>query len=236
MFSRFGKFFPSARRKANHGAVEAAKNIHSTEFEVDTWELSRFVLAKLIPVVGIHPFPLHELMLMSAAVCRTRPSQIFDWGTHIGKSARIFFECASHFGIAAEIHSIDLPDDIMHGEHPHEDRGKLVRGIAQVHLHQGDGLDIALNQWSAGGRKAVPLFFLDGDHSYESVLRELEGIGSATPDANILLHDAFYQSPDSGYNVGPHRAIERFMQMNSSRYRRIDSGLGLPGMTFLYRH
>ena len=30
----------------------------------------------------------------------------------------------------------------------------------------------------------------------------------ALPDAAVLLHDTLYQSPDSGYNVGPFQAIE----------------------------
>lgn len=211
-----------------------ARNGSSTEFEVDTWSISEFVGRRLVPVVGIHPFPLHELMLMVAAVCRTEPSEIFEWGTHIGKSARIFSECSTHYRIKAVIHSTDLPDDASHVEHPHGARGKLVRGLPNVHLHQGDGLDTSIGIWRDDGRKPHPLFLLDGDHAYESVLRELSGIVREIPDASILLHDAFYQSADSGYNVGPHRAITEVLAHAPDRYRRVDSGLGLPGMTLLY--
>jgi hypothetical protein len=49
-----------------------------TEFEVDDWAISAFVVRKLVPVVGTHPFPLHELMLMVAALCWVEPPQIFD--------------------------------------------------------------------------------------------------------------------------------------------------------------
>ena len=214
---------------------DAAMNASCTEFEVNNWLTSEFVLGQLVPVVGTHPFPLNELMLMSAAVCRLKPPQIFEWGTHIGKSARIFYECANHFGIQTEIHSIDLPDDVHHVEHPHEERGKLVRGLPSVQLHQGDGLNMALSAWRSGGHKPHPLFFVDGDHSYESVLRELGGITREIPDANVLLHDTFYQSSGSAYNVGPHLAIEDVLRLNPARYRRIDSGFGLPGMTLLYQ-
>ena len=51
---------------------------------------------------------------------------------------------------------------------------------------------------------------------------------------NVLLHDSFYQSSESKYNVGPHQAIERTLQEHPGRFRRLDSGLGLPGMTLLY--
>jgi cephalosporin hydroxylase len=173
-------------------------------------------------------------MLMSAAVCRLRPEQIFEWGTHVGKSARVFFECAKRYKIPLQIHSIDLPDDIDHVEHPHQARGQLVRGLNNVHLHQGDGIETALSIWNSSGKKRAPLFLVDGDHSYESVLRELTTIVSNIPDASILLHDTFYQSPESEYNTGPYRAIEEVLRSMPNSYRRIDSGMGLPGMTLLY--
>ena len=65
-------------------------NAHCREFEVNKWALSEFVVHRLLPIVGIHPYPLDELLLMSAAVCRLRPRHIFEWGTNVGKSARIF--------------------------------------------------------------------------------------------------------------------------------------------------
>lgn len=210
------------------------KGRSSTEFEVDNWAISDFVLHKLVPVVGTHPFPLHELMLIVAAVCRTDPSQIFEWGTNIGKSARIFYECTTHYRINAAIHSTDLPDAVSHAEHPHGERGRLVRGLPRVHLHQGDGLETSLALWRVAGRQPRPLFLADGDHAHESVLRELMGITAEIPDASILVHDAFYQSSESGYNVGPHRAITDIFEQMPGRYRRLDSGLGLPGLTFVY--
>ena len=66
------------------------------------------------------------------------------------------------------------------------------------------------------------------------VLRELTGIATEVPDAAVLRHDAFYQSPNSGYNVGPYRASEEVLAARPGRFHKIHSGLGLPGMTFLY--
>ncbi len=213
---------------------DPARNAACTEFEVDNWIISEFVAAKLVPVVGVHPFPLAELALLVAAVCRLKPAQIFEWGTNIGKSARIFHETVTHFGLDCEVHSIDLPDEAEHVEHPRNDRGILVRGIAGVRLHQGDGLDTALRLWREGGRRPRPLFLLDGDHSQASVTRELEGVLAEVPDAGILVHDTFYQSEGSGYNVGPWRAVEEALARRSERYRRLATDTGLPGLTLLY--
>jgi hypothetical protein len=204
-------------------------------FEVDAWVVSRFVVDRLVPVVGVHPFPLNELMLMAAAICRFAPTHVFEWGTYLGTSARVFADTAAHFRIPARIHSIDLPDDVPHPEHPGRARGRLVRGRREVRLHQGDGVDVALRTWAEAGRPDSTLFFLDGDHGYASVRRELEAIMAAVPRPLLLLHDTFFQEPCAGYNVGPHDAIRDVLgQLPQGRLERVDSGMGLPGMTLLY--
>ena len=215
---------------------QAVKNVSSSEFEVDNWMLSNFVMRRLIPAVGVRPFPLTELILMSGTVCRFRPTHIFEWGTHIGKSACVFYETTTYFKIPAEIHSIDLPDDVSHGEHPKDKRGKLVKGRKNVFLHQGDGLSTSLEIIKTISGDFAPLFYVDGDHSYESVKRELEGIIDNVSNATILLHDTFYQSEDSEYNVGPYQAIKDVLDAHPGHgYSRIDTMTGLPGMTLLYK-
>ena len=75
---------------------------------------------------------------------------------------------------------------------------------------------------------------LDGDHSFESVWRELRAIVRDVPRAVVLVHDTFLQSASSGYNVGPHRAIDAVLAEPAGQlYERIDSATGLPGMTLL---
>ncbi len=212
---------------------DPALNANSSEFEVNNWNISEFVVEKLVPVAGVHPFPLTELMLMTAAVCRFKPEIIFEWGTNIGKSARIFYEIVSNYKIKSEIHSIDLPDDVFHGEHPQQNRGKLVKGISEVKLHQADGLVRSVEIFNQKKPKGNVLFFLDGDHSYETVKRELETILKSIPNPIILLHDTFYQSSESGYNIGPFKAIEEVI--NKSEFKIISTNTGLPGMTLLYR-
>ena len=137
-----------------------SRNPGCSEFEIDGWATSAFVAHTLVPLVGVHPFPLQELMLMTATVCRFEPSLIFEWGTNIGKSARIFYEISKHFHIRTAIHTCDLPDDVDHVEHPHAQRGAMVRGLAGVSLHQGDGLTTSLSLWEAAGRPKRPSSFL----------------------------------------------------------------------------
>jgi cephalosporin hydroxylase len=214
---------------------EYVPNPNSSEFEVNNWKLSQLVVERLVPVVGIHPFPLNELLLMTGAVTYLKPQLIFEWGTHIGKAARIFYEVTDALDLKTVVHSIDLPDDVDHGEHPHEKRGILVHGLDRVKLHQGDGVDTALKIMGKSKKNAAGggvLFFIDGDHSYKTVKRELEQIIKKAPKAVILLHDTFYQSPDSEYNIGPYKAINDCLK-KPRKYKRIDSNWGLPGMTLL---
>lgn len=211
----------------------AAKN-KDLEFEVDNWIISEFIVERLVPAVGVHPFPLTELTLMTASVVRFRPKAVFEWGTHVGKSARVFYEAATAFGINCQVHSFDLPDDVEHVEHPHDARGELVRGLP-VKLYQEDGVTGALRICKKNKIKDDEvLFFIDGDHSYESVKRELLAVAKNHPGAKILLHDTFYQSPKSKYNIGPWKAVEEFMKKNKS-YKRLSTNTGLPGMTLLYK-
>jgi hypothetical protein len=111
------------------------------EFEVNNWIISKFVLQKLVPVVGIHPFPLNEQLLMVAAVRRLKPTHTFELGTNVGKSGRFFYETCKFFGFGTEIHSTDLPEEVEHLEHPGAAWGTLFKGLANVHLHNGDGLE-----------------------------------------------------------------------------------------------
>lgn len=214
---------------------DPALNPASRQFEVNNWIISEFVVNRLVPIAGIHPFPLNELMLMSSAVCKFKPELIFEWGTNIGKSARIFYETIQAFKIESEIHSIDLPDDVFHNEHPQKNRGKMVRGLDKVVLHQADGLQRSFEIYKEKKSKGRVLFFVDGDHSYESVKKELETILKNIPDAAVLLHDTFYQSEDSGYNIGPYKAIEDVLGAEKNNYIVVSTQTGLPGMTLVYK-
>ena len=205
------------------------------EFEVNKWIVSDFVIHELVPVVGISPFPIDEQLLLAAAVCRFKPGAIFEWGTNVGKSARIFYETARHFRIPARIHSVDLPDSVYHSEHPYEKRGEFVKGLKNIFLYQGDGMDTCLGIYRNTPTRAPPLFFLDGDHGYASVQRELQGIARQVDNPILIIHDTFYQSRESGYNTGPHRAVEEFLGGDGNNFEKLSAQSGLPGLTVLYR-
>lgn len=222
--------------KLTNSSSDAAPNPGATEFEVNNWILSEFVVNRLVPVVGVHPYPLNELMLMAGAVCRFRPSHVFEWGTNIGASARVFHETARSFRIPLEVHSIDLPPEVEHVEQPGSTRGRLVKNKPGVFLHLGDGLETSLSIYRGRSGSGRVLFFVDGDHGYDSVKRELESILRNVPDALVLLHDTFYQSADSNYNIGPFRAVQDVMKNPPSdrAYKTIVTNTGLPGMTLVY--
>lgn len=200
--------------------------------EADKWALSEFILDRIVPVVGVHPYPLDELLLMCATVAYFQPQIIIEWGTHVGASARVFYEVTHWLGLRTEIHSVDLPPVARHVENLDDlnDRGRLVRGL-DVQLHMGDGLDVAQSIVSLHPN-AMPLFFLDGDHAYQSVWRELNGVKSITPHAAVLVHDSFYQGPESNYNCGPSEAIALFAQANQLQVH--STLLGLPGMSLVF--
>ena len=213
---------------------DPAVNVNCSEFEVNNWIISEFIFQRLVPIVGVTPYPINELALMVSAICRLKPTHIFEWGTNIGKSARIFYETAKHFGLSTEIHSIDLPDEIDHHEHPREKRGMFVKGIPAVWLYQGDGVETSLEIYRKVSDLCRPLVYIDGDHSYTAVKRELGEIIKNMPNASILLHDTFYQSAESGYNLGPYKAITDTLSNMPHRYKIISTNTGLPGMTLLY--
>ena len=214
---------------------DPTKNLTCGEFEFDNWIVSDFVLRRLVPLVGIRPYPLNELCLMVGAVTVLKPTHIFEWGTYIGKSARIFYEITRSFELEAEIHSTDLPDDVDHVEHPRRNRGKLVKHIKKVSLYQGDGLEKTLEIYRNIEGYCKPFVFIDGDHEYASVKRELSAIINGMPHVGILLHDTFYQSTESGYNVGPNEAINAVLSLTNHQYKKISTNTGLPGMTLLYQ-
>lgn len=200
--------------------------------EADKWALSEFILQKLEPVVGVHPYPLDELLLMCSTLAYFKPEIIIEWGTHYGKSARIFYEAAAYLNLRTKIHSVDLSRDKEHVENIHEasQRGMFVRGLP-VTLHLGDGLTVA-RQVLQTEKPGLPLFFVDGDHGFTSVRNELNGIKEMAPHAVILVHDTFLQGTESGYNCGPYEATNEFTTQHQLPLQ--STILGLPGMSLTY--
>jgi predicted O-methyltransferase YrrM len=194
--------------------------------EVDKWATSEVVL-KLARVVGSHPFPLDELMLMAAAFEYHRPEMVIDIGTHIGKSARIWYELARHHRSNTTIHTIDLYD-AAHPEYPSSRLGRYIRGLPVIqHIDDGCRGASALIRRAPDARY---LIFCDGDHRYESVKRELE-LATMIRRGCLLVHDTFYQ-PGSGYNHGPYEAVQEFVGRVPVR-QVVHLQTGLPGLSYI---
>lgn len=209
-----------------------ARNFVGTKPEVDKWIISEFITNIIIPIVGLRPYPLSELELLVSTLVYYRPTHICDWGTHFGKATRIFYETVKAFNLKTKIISVDLPETVEHVEHPHKERGKFVQGLP-VKLLLGDGVIDSIRYLKKYSQKNIrPMFFLDGDHSYKSVKRELAIIYRTYPRSAIIIHDTFYQSDNSGYNTGPFQAINEFV-LSHPQYLQFSTVFGLPGMTAL---
>jgi methyltransferase family protein len=221
----------TGKRKSADGAdqIRAFWTVspHPELLEVDKWAASSMVLA-LQRVVGDRPYPLDELLLMTAAFAFHRPEIVIDIGTHLGKSARIWHELNVRLGTETTIHTIDLLDP-NHPEYPGTRHAEYVRNTP-VQRHVGDGAVVAADL-IRGAPERRYLLFLDGDHRYETVLQELELVRLLPGDSGLLLHDTLYQ-PSSAYNHGPYLALQEFTRTFPAR-QVLHMHAGLPGMSYI---
>ena len=214
-----------------------SKNSHLWCCEADAGQLDNFVLEKILPKTAL-PYPFAEISLMALVVDRVKPTHIFEWGTSIGSSAKIFHHITESLGMDIPIHTWDLPEDISHGQHPGEDHAKLAKGLARVHFHRDDGLRGALAQYQIEKNKnpkTRPLFFVDGDHSYKSVIREITGLISVQDEFHLLAHDTFVQKPDvKGQSRESWVGCPTALELAAQDYRWLNVGFGNPGMAYLW--
>ena len=153
---------------------------------------------------------------------------VFEWGTNVGNSARIFSWISNAFSIPTQVHSIDLPPEVAHPENVKELRGLLVRDFPDVTLHLGDGVEVAVRLCQELKPKR-PLFYVDGDHAKETVIRELDRIREVAPTAPIILDDTY----SWGAGHGPRGAMLDFLGRYPDEYRLFECVAGLPGMSML---
>lgn len=162
--------------------------------------------------LDLWPYCRAEVAFMVGAVDYFRPRVIFDWGTNIGSSARIFYEATK--GVVAGIHTIEVTDPSTL-EHAGPNTGRHIAGLP-VKQHFGDGATTATRlYWELRDRRrpSRPMFYLDGDHRAETVARELTTIDTAIEeDAVILIHDTLSEAS------GPHRAVKQFL--NAPRFHK----------------
>lgn len=207
-------------------ATNVAK--HGDIMEVDSWAISEILLKKVIPVIDVHPYPLNEQMLMASAVAFVQPKIIVEWGTHYGKSARLFWEISKALHLNIEVHTVDLMDP-NHPEFPGSARGKYL-GSTTVKQHVGDGYEVAMSLLKENKQPA--LIYIDGDHSKESVKKDLTIWNELPSGSGVLAHDVFYQNP-TNYNIGPYQSIQEFLIEQKDTISQVQwQLLGLPGMFF----
>lgn len=132
-----------------------------------------------------------EVTFLANVLARHRPQVVFDWGTNVGASARIFYEAAQILGYPCVVHTIELPDSEAHldRDHPGERYGQWLVDIP-VCCWRGDALEVALKLlWYVDESLTKMLFFLDGAHDHDSVMRELRVIAAYEPEAVMVVHD-----------------------------------------------
>ncbi len=148
---------------------------------------------------------------MESVLERFRPTHVFDWGTNVGASARLFYEASLEHGYECEVHTVELPLELAHldRDHPGHRYGQWIKETP-IHAHQGFGLQVSI-RLCAELKPARPLFFLDGNHSFEAVFEELTVISDEEPGAVLMVHDT---------NNLTGTAIKAFL--NNALYRRED--------------
>lgn len=137
-----------------------------------------------------------EIRLIADTLERFRPEYVFEWGTNVGASARIFYEIGSQF-LTLRVVTVEHPDPATH-DHPGGRYGLWCEGFEpHIQMVKGDGVTVALELYQLAGEPEKTLFFLDGDHSYDAVTRELELIAENAPLAVILVHDTSHPIEDT---------------------------------------
>lgn len=174
------------------------------------------------------PFPKEEMDLMASVTINHHPDVIFDWGTHLGYSARFFYEIEQYFSLGYKVHTIDLEEEKTHEEKlPLGEIGKIFKEL-NINQHFGNGVEKALEIFRLEKYKK-PLFFVDGDHQEKTVLEELRLIFETVPLPLVLVHDSW----SKGENNGPFKACCWAKEHFKLEMISVDDKA--PGVTFLKR-
>lgn len=199
-------------------------------FDKHTLEkISDFLKTKVDFASGEIPYTAKEKELLILAVLETEPDIVLDWGTHIGISARLFYELGQYFSLDYKVHTVDLKEEGSHPERPtNNGLGKHIVDIPDVSQHFGDGIEKSLEIF-ANGYFDKPLFFVDGDHQQKTVSRELSLIFEVVENPFVLVHDTW----SKGQNNGPWQACCLAKEKYNLEMFSVDNEP--PGMTFLKR-
>jgi len=141
---------------------------------------------------------------------RSQPAaQILEIGRSYGGSAFLFAVASDHNSMVTSIDIAPKNDELLQ-------IALEKSGLAhKVQLRVGDS--------SGGETKAdfYDLIFVDGDHSYEGVLKDYEHWRKAVkPGGCLAFHNAAAGRPHTGTGPGPFRLAEEITARDGEYYRR----------------
>lgn len=167
-------------------------------------------LLRRVRAFGLPAYGDQEVEFFESVLVRLRPTHVFEWGTNVGASARLFYEGARELGYKCEVHTIEIPDELglLDRDHPGQRYGQWIQNLP-IHTHRGFGLIESIRLHGELNPNQA-LFYLDGNHSYGVVLAELEEVSALDSDAVIMVHDTInYTDPAIDSFVTDHPKYER---------------------------
>ena len=203
------------------------------KYPEDTIGVNKSILSEIVlrisRIIGTCPYPLDEQMLMGYAFIRSKPDIVLDCGTNVGKSARFFYEFARQVRHPCEVHTIDLMGP-THPECPWSSLGRYIRGLP-ITQHIGDSYEIGIKLIEAFPARRY-LIFIDGDHTYAGVKKDIQLLDRAKPGSAALFHDATFFLPKLSPDIC--RAIDEYVEAYPVAYV-YHQGMGLPGMSYVQK-
>lgn len=169
-------------------AYRKAKRMLNPDRELKYFKTSMKVISSVEACWMIYP----ERTLLFALVLGVRPQRVLEIGSFRGGSAKIIVAALNDIG-AGKLVCVDPQPRL------HPNNAKFIANRATVIA--GPSPDACAEaERVAGGKFQIAL--IDGDHSYDGVIRDIEGT-LPTMDAGgyMLFHDAFHPPVKEGIDL-----------------------------------
>lgn len=171
--------------------------------QTNLWDMTRTLNSEQFAVLGTAPVSMlpSERLLLYTLVFGARPQRYLEVGTLFGGSAAIVCAALDSLELDTRMILVDPEPRVDPALWAHlERRAVLVQGYSPGALQE------AANR--AGGK--FDFVLIDGDHSWEGTLRDLNGVLPFCLDgAYILCHDCFFPTVT--------QAIDEFVCRHASR-------------------
>ena len=135
--------------------------------------------------------PYGERTVLSAIAQVAQPSVVFEFGTYTGSTTVML---AKACGGGTELHTLDLPDDLLISAGIHPDTvGHVIRESAEVDKHR-------IVQHRENSRKfdysflegKVDLVFVDGSHEYDDVISDSQNAMRMLSPGGVVVWDDYH--------------------------------------------